>query len=362
MAIPSGLSAQLGIGQEGTYGTFVAPSVFIPFNTESVVLAIERLESMGLGKSTTVQHSDLWDAGKRQAQGSIELDVLSKGFNIIWTQILGVSAMTSPDDDTRDHSHTIGELTGTSASWQIGRPDTGGTVRPFSYTGVKVVDWELSMALDEYLKLSVNIDAQNESTSETLGTASYASAAYALPFTGATITIGGNSYTIKSMSIKGTTGVETESYGLGAATKNNPVQESLREITVDFELEFESLVVHNLFTGGSTAEIVATCQANTLIEGSMYPYVKVTLPTVRFDGEGPQVGGPGKVLQTLTGKALYDGTNEPITLVYRTTDTTTYASASPSLSPSVSVSLSPSASSSPSASPSLSPSASPSPS
>ena len=143
MAIPSGLSAQLGIAMETVYGTFATPTKFVEFDSEGMQLDKERIESAGLGRSQSVLHSDNWKEGKRQASGPVSMDAQVKGFNIIFEQMFGASTSTlvSGGASTYDNSHTIADLKGTSGTWQIGRPDTAGVVHPFSYTGVKVMDW-----------------------------------------------------------------------------------------------------------------------------------------------------------------------------------------------------------------------------
>ena len=370
MAIPSGLSAQLGIALETTYGTFATPTKFVEFDSEGLQLDRERINSAGLGRSTSVLHSDNWKEGKRQASGPVSMDAQVKGFNIIFEQMLGASSASqvSGGSSTYDNSHTITDLKGTSGTWQIGRPDVNGVVHPFSYTGVKVMDWELTNSIDEFLKLNLTLDAQDESLTDALATKSFASNNCPLPFTGATITVNGATYVIQSISIKGVNSAEADRFGL-SATKEEPIQEALREITIEFTIEFESLVAYNLFNNGTTGEIVAKWQGPTAIEASLFPFIRVTLPKVRYDGPaGPVVEGPGRLTQTFTAMALNNGTDEPITLVYRSEDADTYPSRSISLSPSLSVSLSPSLSisltisSSPSLSASLSASLSPSPS
>ena len=48
MAIGSGLGAQLGIVAESSYGTFLAPTRFVEFTKESLVLKKTTAQSMGI--------------------------------------------------------------------------------------------------------------------------------------------------------------------------------------------------------------------------------------------------------------------------------------------------------------------------
>lgn len=319
----SGLFAQLGFAEEAVYGTYVAPSRFLPFDSEGLRLTIERDEMAGsLGESTTTLRSDRWIAGKRNVAGSIELKAMTRGLGLLLRHMLGAVAITTPPTATltRDHTHTLASLLGRMLTVQVGRPDVGAVVRAFSYLGCKVESWELSNSIDGFLDLTLNIDGRDESMAQALAAASYPTGNVPLHWAGGAITIGGVAFPVREISLEGASGLEGDRYNLGGPLKAQPIQESLVEITGSIAADFADLTAYNRFVTGVLASIEATW-TGPLIETTFFNLLRITMPVCRFDGETPVVEGPARLTQNLNFKALNDGTQQPITILYRTTDT-----------------------------------------
>ena len=319
----SGLFAQLGLATETVYGTYVAPTRFLPFDSEDLKLSIERDEMTGsLGESTTTLRSDRWIAGKRNVSGTVALKVMTRGFGLLFQHMLGNVAITTPGGAVlaREHAHTLGNLFARMLTIQVGRPDMGGVVRPFSYLGCKVESWELSNAVSGFLELSLTLDGRDETTAQTLAAASYPANNVPLHWAGGAITIGGVAFPLQEITISGTTGNEPDRYTIGEPIKAQPIQENHVEITGSIAADFADLTAYNRFVSGTPAAIVATW-TGPLIEGAHNSLVRVTMPVCRFDGEAPVVEGPGRLTQNLSFKVLNDGTQQPITILYTTTDT-----------------------------------------
>ena len=320
----SGLFAQIGFAEEATYGTYVVPSRFLPFDSEEMKLTIGRMEfANSLGETRTVLRSDRWAASKRNVEGSIALKVLTRGFGMLFRHMLGGVAITTPGGGivTRDHTHTLASLTGRMLTIQVGKPDAGGTVRPFSYLGCKITDWELKNAVNNFLELSLTIDGRDETTAQSLAAASYPTGNTPLTWVQGAVTVAGSAFPLREIVIKGMNGIESDRYALGEGLKVQPTQEEHVDITGEFTADFADLTAYDRYVNGQTAAIVATWQG-PLIEGALFNQVVVTLPVCRFDGETPVVEGPERLTQKLTFKALTDGAQQPITILYRTTDTT----------------------------------------
>ena len=320
----SGLFAQIGFAEESVYGTYIVPSQFLPFVSEELRLSIERDEQDGsLGESTTTLRSDRWQAGRRSVAGSIEIEVKTRGFGMLLRHMLGAVAITTPGGatTTRDHTHTLATLLGRMLTIQVGRPDVGAVVRAFSYLGCKIESWELSNSIDGFLELTLNIDGRDESTAQALAVASYPTGNFPLHWAGGAITIGGVAFPLREISIEGSSGLEGNRYNLGSNLKVQPIQESRVEITGSIAADFVDLTAYNRFVNGTLASIEATW-TGPLIETTFFNFLRVTMPVCRFDGQTPTVGGPARLTQNLNFKALNDGAQQPITIVYRTTDTT----------------------------------------
>lgn len=324
MAIRSGLAAQLGMVAEATYGTYLAPTRFLEFISESLSLSVERIESEALRAGNSVLRDDRWAANRKGVEGSIELEVASKGFGLPLRHMLGSSVITQPDVTGNPtvyvHTHTLADLYGSSLTMQVGRPDVAGVVQPFSYTGIKVAEWALSSDLDAALMLSLTLDGQNEATNQGLAAASFAADDELLYYTGGSITVAGTSFDVTSFSLEGSNALKTDRYFVRANTlKKEPIRSSFVGLTGTLEAEFDNLTAYNRFVNGTYAALTAKWEGST-ISGTYKYALEITLPVVRFDGTTPQVSGPDVLTQSLPFKALNDGVAQPITILYRTTD------------------------------------------
>src|SRR5205823_2456144 len=120
------------------------------------------------------------------------------------------------------HTATLTDLTGLSLTLQIGRPDSTGVMRPFSYVGCKLLEGELTNTVDGALLFGVGVDGADEDTSQTLAGASYPSTSELLSFIGGSATIGGVQVaTLHDIAIKASTPLNTNRYGLRADTRKN---------------------------------------------------------------------------------------------------------------------------------------------
>ena len=325
MAIRSGLAAQLGAVAEDTWGVYKAPTSFIEFTEESLALAIERIESPGLRANNRVLRTDRWAAGQKRVEGTVSFEAPSKGLGLWLKHALGSSSITTPSGATnaRLHTHTLGDPYGLGLTVQVGRPDSGGTVRPFSYVGCKIDQLTLSNSVDEFLVVECEIVGEDETTSESLASASYPTGVQLFNWTQGVISIGGSSVgVVTDFNVTVANNHKSDRYFLGAALMSEPIIAGMTEVTGSMTVEFDSLTNYNRFVNGTIAAVTARWTAATAIESTFFPYVEVSLPDVRFDGTTPAVAGPDVVTIELPFKALYDGTDQPITITTQTADTT----------------------------------------
>lgn len=308
MAIAGGLSGQVGLSEESTFGTYVVPTRFYELTQESIKYSRERIESKGLrtGRRTV----DRWVAGRQGGEGDVEFDVLPNGFGIIAKHMLGAVTTSTPGGATNARLHTakVGALDAKSLTVQFGRTGRGGTTDPYSYTGCKLTDWELTMQSDGVLSCKLGMNVQGEDTATALATASYPATNVLLPFsdTSTSITIGGTSYDVDKVTVSGKNALATDRYHIGAPTKLEQLEgKGLRDYggTIDLE-SYAGLTPYNLFVNGTEAAIVCTFSGAT-IEAALKYMVRVTLPRCRFDGETTTIGGPDLLPQSIPFKALY---------------------------------------------------------
>jgi len=323
----SGLWSQLGFAAESTVGTSATPTRFLEFVNESVQLTIERVESKAVHSSQRTMRSDRWVAGKRSVSGSVAVEVADRGFGQLLAYAFGGGtwAISTPSGGTNTRDITITQTLnyGRSMTMQIGRPDTAGTVNPFTYTGCKITEASLSCAVDDLLQLSVNFAAHDEATGTSLASVSYPATQSLLSWVGGTFSLAGSALDVKDFSFQVNHGLNTDRYlqRTGGTLIKEPIEAAMAEVSGSFTVEFESLTQYNRYVSGTPATLAGTWQGAT-IEGSLLYQLSVGIPVARFDGATPNVGGPDILEMQVPFKALAAGTLSPYTVTYRTTDTT----------------------------------------
>ena len=371
MTAPSGLAAQLGIAEESTYGTYVAPARYLDLVKENIKLTVKRIESQGLRAGRRVLLTQQWAPGERSAKGTIDTELANVNQGVLWRHMFGsitssLGRVTSADGNTTNLSpnitaadgaftaadvgrpisgtnipaltyigtvtsgtaatlsssptanvpvnatgsasttvFTIGgavganqylatpaDLTGLSTTIQIGRPDITAVVRPFSYLGCKFTSWTLACKAGEIAKLSLDVVAQDETTAQTLGVASYPPLMVPLTFVGGTLSIGGSVLPVRDFTLKGDNKLDDTRYFLtGRATPGEPLENAWREYTGTITADFNSLAQYGNYT--SAAEVAMVLQfAGGQIASTGQNYSVTIVANIRYDGDTPEVQGP----------------------------------------------------------------------
>lgn len=325
MPFGSGLDAQIGLAKESTYGTYVAPTRFYEFNNESIEPAVAKLYSRPLGtgrlQRTSRRRTFITGAG-----GDFEIDAVTRGLGLLLELMLG-DVDTNQVGETDEYVHTFTASTdgkrGLYATVQVGRPDTSGTVQPFSYLGGKITGWTMTAAMDEILKIATTWDFKGQATSEALATASYATDPEPFTFLDGTLSIGGSGVgTVKGVSVTWAEALDTERRYFGNS-KGEPLANGELAITGQLDSEFNSMTAYNAWVAGTEVVDMVLTFTGPLIPGESNPFkLVVTIPSLEYTGTAPTVGGPEIVQMNLPFKALDNGEDEIITIDYHTDDVT----------------------------------------
>ena len=324
----SQLDNQLGISDEITYGTRVVPSYFTDFNNEAIARVQNNRTSAGLRKGQKVQRSDHQSQANKGANGVVQMDLAVEGSAKWLKYLFGKAPVVSqpsaiPDPTVYEMVFTLGDGAGMSFTSQVGRPGTAGAVKAFDYVGCKAADGTITTGLDAYTTLDVTVDAQAEDDTQTLVVSpTYPSAQNLLHDGILSITVNGTEFYAKSSSIKIDRLLDMARYFQRASTlKKEPLAAGVSPITGDLLGEFEDLTTADLFHNGTIVPIVFDW-VGPVISNAFNRELKITLPACRLDGPKPVTKGPGILDADAPFTVLYDGTDEPITVLLRTTDAT----------------------------------------
>jgi len=307
----------VGVADEVTYATGVAPTAFFEVVSEDITGVYERIESEAI--RGPLLREDRFAPNPKGAEGSFEFEVLDKGFEFWLSHMFG-----AVDDTTVPGSHvaTLDSVSGKSFSLQAARYASGSdTLIPFSYHGGKVPEWELTAEVDGILKANLTLDFAaeviNGSGVDALAVPAYPVGAQLLTFIGAEAVVDGIGFPVNSISLSGSNGLKVDRYAMrgGSSTaKREPKAEELQEITFELAGEFEDDAhaqrVAASLAAGATAAVTLSFDSP---QGGTF---EVALPVARFD-EAPANIARAITEHTVTGKVLApaDG-SEPITATY----------------------------------------------
>lgn len=295
MALGSGLAAQFGFVSETTYGTAVTVNKFLPLVNESVRETIPRIESAGIIAGKRVIHSDQWGRGVSEISGDVGLELMQQGAGTIFRHMFG-SVTTSTTGGVSTHTFSPGDLSGQSMTMQVGKPQVGGVVTPFTYAGVKVASWELAIIPNENITLGLSVVAKSVTTATALASATYLSPAV---YRGgsAAVSISGSAACVRSLRINGDNGLETGRMCVGQNTIDEPLESSPRVYGGTATIEFSSTALYERFAAGGEYPIVANLAA------SFTTLMGITM-NARFDGTTPSVEGPGLLVVEMPFKCV----------------------------------------------------------
>lgn len=159
MALPSGAAATAGCKVESTYGVAVTPDRFWPLVSESIDVSVARVESNGIVAGYTVLGTDEYIPGSVAVAGDLGFELYDRSCGLLFSQMFG--GVSTTGSGTYTHTFTPSSTTPSGYTWQIGRPDVGGTVNPVTVTGTKVQSWELAGKEDEAVTIGLSVVAQN---------------------------------------------------------------------------------------------------------------------------------------------------------------------------------------------------------
>ena len=326
MAIGSGLGAQLGIAAETTYGTYVAPTKFIEFTKESLVLKKTTAQSAGIAAGRLVALSSRRVVTRKEVQGSIDLEVSNKGMGLLLQALMGttVTPVQQATSTAYLQTHTLADTAGKSLTIQKGVPLTTGTVTDKSFLGCKVTSAEFSCEVGGMLTATFEFDGKDCDEGQTLAVASYSNMS---PFHfgqmalktgafGAETALDG----IRKVSVKIERPQDVERfYANQSALKKEPISNDLVKISGTLETDYVSTALDDLHTSdGATSlvwEFIGPIIASTFAET-----FRITVPAIKLDEGPPAVDGFGVVKPTYNFTGLFDGTN--LTKIeYMSTDT-----------------------------------------
>jgi hypothetical protein len=318
MAIGSGISAQVGWAAESTYGTVAAPTRFLPgdtFNVDKKFTTVD-IDGIAAGRALSLDRVTTNESGTAVYTGA----VLRSGFGLLLQHLMGGNATPVQQGGSTAYlqTHSLTDNRGKMLTMQVGLPDVGGTVRPYTALGCKITDAEFSCGVGELLKTTVNFDARQIVETQSLAAASYSAATNAqLPFHHGQMAVRLGTYgseasvgAVRSATFKIGRPQDMEQFYAGnAGLKSEPTWNGLVDISGTLETDYMTKAdfVDRFVNQTSTSlvlEFVGPIIASTYAET-----FRLASPKTYFDAQIPPIGGPDLVKASVPFKGYLDTTN-----------------------------------------------------
>jgi hypothetical protein len=323
-----GFDAQINIGPESAYGTYVAPTRSYEFAEESISSDYRRIFNPGQRAGAKTWKETAFAPVPMGAAGSLTLQPLTKGFGLLLNHMLGTVSLGTPSGGKTLQTHTLGELAGKSLDVQVFRPYVTTSGQCFTYLGTKFPKWKLSCEQgdDGLLVAEMDIDAREESTSQSLVAAAYPSGAEPFVWANVGVQMDAADFCVGAFELEVDRMLDVERYKMcatAAGKKSEPIQTAKTMITGSLTgADFTSMAVANKVRAASAADalaaIVITCVSSTDPTATL----TITLPKCVINTGIPTVSADGLLLSTdLTFTALEPTSGESITIAYNSTDT-----------------------------------------
>lgn len=266
MAAPT--DAQIGYAVESSYGTYTAPTVFLPYLSDSLNMSRNSLESAAVLAGRRVLAAGQRNGGKIAVDGDTQHELHQDAMGTLFRLFFGKKTTTGAGP----YSHVFDpdELT-ESATIQIGRPHATG-VQAFTYLGCIPVSWQIACAADQIATVGVTWQGRELVTTESLASPSYsADSIKPLKFVHAAVEVASTATEVTGLTLSGATPLQ-DKVVLGDAHRKKPRETGRTEYTGTLDCQFDSMVHWTRFVAGTPVafEVEFAAGANKVtIEGTV---------------------------------------------------------------------------------------------
>lgn len=301
MAIGSTIAGQVGFTIETTPGTRIAPTKWAEINSEGLVSGQKFIRRNAIGGGSAVNRPQTKIG--QEPGGPIVMDAAAENIGSMLKLAFGTPVTTGAGPYTHTYAWLLANTLPT-ATFQIGRPTSGGTVTAWDYIGMMVNTWEMAIQPDAYVTMSYDLAGRRVVTDQTLGTPTWPTLT---PWTSfhATLEIMGGVECFDSLTIRGDNRLDMSNVVCGT----NPGERRIRQagrpfLGGTFDQDFESIDMWDDFVAGTVGDLELVLNAGstaTLTIAGRVQYVEDQTPTM---------GGAEQILkQSMPFEFVRDGSN-----------------------------------------------------
>ena len=336
------LDASIGIAKETTFGTAVTVDRFYEFLDEKFEWKPTFVQGAGLRVGARLARNDRRKLGKSEAEGELNIEAVSKGMGRILEAVFGSVTNTQiAAGPGYQQNHTL-NTTDPLPSYTIQKgtpPIGGGTTQALTFTGAICSSIEFSCSTGDILQIKTKWAARDVVSNIAYAAPSYPASPELFTFVDAAITLGGTvtQPTTTALATGGTAvanitdwqlsvdnKIDDGGFTLGGAGKRTRKQVSgLAEVKGKITAEYTDNTLRDAYLNQTPLAMVVTFQSSVAITAGVFPTLQFVIPLIKLEGDLPNANGGKPITQSIDYTVLDPSTGSaPITVVYRTADTT----------------------------------------
>lgn len=328
----TGMFGQVGVAEESTYGTYVAPTRFYEPTAEVSFGYVKNIyQGGGVAAGRGVKPGSMRVVTGKGGTGTLVIEARNSRLGLLLKHIFG-STPTPTQQNTstgylQAHTWTV-DNSGKMLTIQSGVPNSTSNT-PYSFLGCKVLAAEFACSGEE-LTLSIDFDFRDVTDAQTLATASYVSGQK--PFHWAQFTPKVHATYGSEASVQGVRGftfrVERPQdvdrrYGGNAGLKSEPLPNDDQIIsgTIDVDFLVKADFADRFHADTSAALMFEFVGASLGGSPTIYETLRLRASQAFFNDGTPKLNGPGIVTTSYTWVGQNDLTNAVAACDYISTDT-----------------------------------------
>lgn len=318
---------QFNLCAETTYGTYASSGVrSVEFDSLEINPKHERVTSMG-------HRATRYGVGERNimptnvgADGKVKLTPQTKGFGLLLSHSLGSSSVGTVSSGKYLQTHTVAPLAGKSLSVQMARPYVGpaSTAQTITGLGGKITDWSLSCDVGKLVEYSATLDFQSYTTGTALAAAAYPTGTEPFVWSSGTVTIGGTSFGVEGIEIKGDNGLKTDRLKIASTTKTESTEAGPKKITGTLKgIDWASSTLWDYIVSATNSGLMAAIVVTFTGQTDTANALTLTMSKCAIDPTGfPTISGDNVFMQQdISFTATWpDAGGSPLTATYNATD------------------------------------------
>ncbi len=331
MAIGSGLGLTVGLGAETSYGVYAPATRWYPVENEKFDVDRKFSEAKAIVGGSLVRQAPQTVLLTEMVKGSLKMPLVNSGIGLLLQSVLG--GMGTPTQQATTPAYqttgTITSTVGKSYSVQIGRPQTNGTITPFTYLGCKTTSMDLSIESGNVAEMSLDFVGQTMVETEALVAAVYPTPSpVVFSFQGSTLSAGvyGSETVmanVRKASVKVARKLDEERFYIGGnGLLAEPIENDFIDITGELTADFTNTTDWDLWVNNAEQiSLILKFVGQQIATGYNYT-VELAIPVAQIEGGDPEVSGPKIVERTVKFTGLNNNTVAPLTATVINTDTT----------------------------------------